>query len=99
MEAWTPIIIAVVADIPGILAYIGQLRKGKVDAADILVDSATDLIQPLRAEIAELRVEISKIKKINRLLRRWAAELVKQVVALGGTPCPEPEIPNGDDNA
>lgn len=87
------IIVASVAAIPGVLAYLAQRRKDQADAAEILTGAATALVIPLRAEIAELREELEYLRVENELLRAWAKQLVMQVIELGGKPMPEPEVP------
>jgi len=93
-ENITAIIIALIGAITGVLAFIGQFRKGRAEAADILTDTATALIVPLRAEMGELREQLYDLRIENERLRYWAKALVTQVVQLGGVPVPEPPAAN-----
>jgi hypothetical protein len=88
-----PIVVALIAAIPGIMAYINTRKKGNAEATDIITDTAMALIIPLKGEIAELRQQLDDLRIENELLRKWAKDLVLQVIQLGGSPCPEPDMP------
>lgn len=88
-----PVVIAIIAAVPGVMAYIATRKKGDAEATDIITDTAMTLIIPLKGEISELRQQLDDLRIENELLRKWAKDLVLQVIQLGGSPCPEPDIP------
>lgn len=70
--------------LPGILALLGTTikiivdwRKGKAEAADLLVDSATDLVKLLREEMHQTKDEIvtlkARIRRLERQVRKMGA--------------------------
>jgi len=86
-EIIVPIIIAVVASIPGILSFIRMLRKDKVegvaiissaekndaDATNIFVTAATTLLDPLMAKIERLeKRDIEREQVLNDVSKRLA---------------------------
>jgi hypothetical protein len=92
-DSLIPITIAVVAAIPGVLAYLSQRKKSEAEAADVLTGAATALIIPLRQEIADLRDELDYLGRVIEMLADWANRLEKQVIDLGALPVPKPLIP------
>jgi len=57
-----PIVLAFVAALPGILAFLIQLRKSKVENTSLITDAATDVIKTLREEIDRLKEENKELK-------------------------------------
>jgi hypothetical protein len=92
-DSLIPIAIAVVAALPGILAYLAQRKKDEADTADVLTGTATALILPLRQEIEDLRDELDYLSEMVELLTVWASRLEKQLLDLGQVPVPKPLIP------
>ena len=74
----------------------GGQQKSSADGASVLADTSIDLVTEMRKareedkrEIAELRIEIDKLRaELSELedLRDWAERLYYQVKALGGVP-------------
>jgi len=72
--------VGVVGGLTGLAALLlvpSQRRKAQADAASVIVDSAVDLLEPLRTEVAdakakarELTAELRKAERIVRLIRR-----------------------------
>jgi uncharacterized protein (DUF3084 family) len=59
-----PIIIAVVAALPGIFALISESRKVKIDAQKVAQEAAIEIINPLREEMKTLRVRVSELETL-----------------------------------
>jgi uncharacterized protein (DUF3084 family) len=57
-----PIVIAIIASTPGILALISESRKTKVDAVKVSQDAAIAIINPLRDELARLRTRVCDLE-------------------------------------
>ena len=87
------IAIAIIAIVPGVWALIATRKKSGAEATDIITDTAMSLIAPLKGEIDDLRQQLDDLRQENELLRKWAKDLVIQVIQLGGKPCPEPDLP------
>jgi predicted nuclease with TOPRIM domain len=102
-DNWLTIFLALIAALPGIGALYAQSQARRKTAAEttaIFVDTAKDLIEPLRCELALMRDQLNKVKaenviltdRVERLevenadLRRWAEMLVHQVKSLGFEP-------------
>jgi cell division protein FtsB len=62
LEIMIPVIVAIVAAIPGILAFFGQRRKDKTDAAEKITAAALDLVEPYQKRVAEMENQISKLR-------------------------------------
>ena len=58
-----PIILGFVASLPGILAFIIQLRKSKVEGDSLITDAAVDVIKTLQEEIKRLNEKNEKLQK------------------------------------
>jgi chromosome segregation ATPase len=58
----TPIIIAIVAALPGLLAFIAQLRKEKVDIVKVSQEAAIGMIKPLQEEVSRLRILVNQLE-------------------------------------
>jgi uncharacterized coiled-coil protein SlyX len=84
MNSWIAIIIALIAALPGVLAFISQLRKDKVEKPErnaqtskMIAEAAEALINPLKARVEELEevtckqeVEITELSVEMTELRR-----------------------------
>lgn len=65
-------VLGIVGGLGGLAALIMvplQRRKLKVDAASVIVDSAMDLLQPLRQRIEELEKDLTKVERIVHDIR------------------------------
>lgn len=98
---YIPLLVALIAG-PVTAWVTWKLAQKKVpeDTAETLTDIAMSLINPLKAEIAELREqavdrdntiaeqsrEIAKLKEHNLALERWAQLLWTRTVESGHTP-------------
>lgn len=68
MDAWIPIVssaitAAVVASIPSWIAWIRGRRKDAADTAAILVDTSSDVVDILRAELDRAVVNIDRLTR------------------------------------
>jgi len=70
-----PIIVAVVAAIPGTLLFIAQRRKNNNDLATSVNAAALALVNPLRSELEKATGKIIELSS-------WAEERNKQIAAL-----------------
>lgn len=52
----------------GAVAAFSQRKKARADAADVITDASLALIEPLKARVAELEIEVND-------LRRWRAHV------------------------
>lgn len=78
-EQFWPALPGLIALVATIAKIIADWRKGKAEAADLLVDSATDIVGLLRQDVDDLRKE-------NRSLKNRVRRLETQVRALGAVP-------------
>ena len=113
MDSWptigASILIAAIAAIPGILSYRNQRRQADADAGESLTSAALSLVNPLRAEVIELRQRMTEqetllanqrtdLDRLQRKCVEWTVgirRLVHQIRASGQTPVWEPEEDNG----
>jgi chromosome segregation ATPase len=58
-----PIIIAIVASIPGILAFFSAMKGAKNDSVRVAQESAIAIIEPLRTEVDRLHKCIEELEK------------------------------------
>jgi chromosome segregation ATPase len=68
MEAWIPIVssaitAAVVASIPSWIAWIRGRRRDSADTAAVLVDTSSDVVDILRAELDRAVVNIDRLTR------------------------------------
>lgn len=94
---WVQTLIAVVAVIGGggglaaLATVVLQKRKFKADAADVLTDTALTLLDPLKAELRDVRSELAAAKGnvvelsdtvsgLTAVLRRWRAAILSMPV-------------------
>ena len=68
-EYIVPIIVALVAAAPGVWALIQSRRKTKAEAADIITDSALELLEQNKKDMAEIRLELKEVKAENKVLK------------------------------
>jgi uncharacterized protein (DUF3084 family) len=59
-----PIVIAVIAAVPGIFALVSESRKVKIDAQKVAQDAAVEIINPLREEMKSLRARVSELETL-----------------------------------
>lgn len=69
-EPWIPVLISVLAAIPGILAWVGGLRGRQADATASITGAATDMIEALSSRVEDLENDLSVIRKENEKLRK-----------------------------
>jgi hypothetical protein len=72
-QAWVLAAIGAIGGITGLTSLLlvpSQRRKARADAAAVVVDSAIDLLGPLREEVRELKGELVKVERLVRLIRR-----------------------------
>jgi len=70
-----PVLVALVAAVPGILAWANQRKKVGADAAASLARAASDLAGDLRQEIDYLRQCVDDAEKREQELRQQVATL------------------------
>lgn len=61
-----------------------QRRKLKADAAQVIVDSAMDLLQPFRERVEQLEKDLSKVERIVHEIRTELATARPSVEKLRG---------------
>ena len=59
----TPIIIAIIAALPGVAGLYVSLRRNEVDRAEFVQDAAIELIAPLKKRLAEQDAHIRELEK------------------------------------
>lgn len=57
IDSWVPVIIALIAALPGILAYTNGRRKQRAEATQTLTDTSLKLVGALNQRIDELERE------------------------------------------
>ena len=74
-----PIVIAVVAAVPGVLALISEGSKIKVDAQKVAQEAAIDIINPLREEMKALRIRVGELETLLKAKDARIDELEKTI--------------------
>ena len=69
MGDWTPLIVALVAALPGLYALLSQSRKDNAEAVDAISQAAAQLVVPLKEENKELRLLLAAVEGENKALR------------------------------
>lgn len=75
-----PIIIAVIAAIPGVFALISESRKTKIDAQKVAQEAAVEIINPLREEMKTLRIRIGELETLVKAKDERITELERCLV-------------------
>ena len=90
-EFTVPIIIAIIAALPGIWAMNSQRRmtdantsSAQATATDVLTDAALDIVKELKEQIDALRFEANESKAVTKLSSGKIDQLEKQVATLQG---------------
>lgn len=93
-----PIVIAIIAALPGLFAIIAQLRKEKTDSVKVAQDAAVQIIEPLRQEVKRLQDEIKELQaqtdtqekqitELQSLLREKDAQLAEKDARINELEC------------
>jgi len=61
-----PIILALIAALPGILSLRNQFMRGRVENAADLVETAMRLKDEMQQELDKLRVEVEELRELQR---------------------------------
>lgn len=69
MGDWIPLIVALVAALPGLYALLSQSRKDNAEAVDAISQAAAQLVVPLKEENKELRERLGAVEAENRKLK------------------------------
>ncbi|NPU89967.1 MAG: hypothetical protein HPY87_08845 [Fervidobacterium sp.] len=84
-----PLLVAIFAAMPGILAYFNQRRTVEVnedgvrtDAANKIAETAIQLLEPLNAKIEEQKAHMAKQDELIKELENKIKELMQKVEAL-----------------
>jgi uncharacterized protein (DUF3084 family) len=75
-----PIVIAVIAAVPGVFALISESRKVKVDAQKVAQEAAVEIINPLREEMKSLRLRVAELETLVRAKDERITELERCLV-------------------
>lgn len=75
--SWIPVLIRVLVSRP----------KSKADAAAVLAETATELLEPLRAELREARIELGDTRAEMRALREHLTGM-EDLLRRNGIPTP-----------
>lgn len=59
---WVPVVVALAAAVPGILAYVGQRRKVRAEEADIYTGAARKLIESLTTRLEAVTGRMDKLE-------------------------------------
>jgi len=83
-NAWDfllPVVVAIVATIPGALAYLNSRRKAPAEAAESITGAAVSIVDRLEKQVGALEVKLNdlsaELDKTKDDMRRTTAELVK----------------------
>ena len=82
MGDWTPLIVALIAAIPGLYALLSQSRKDNAEAVDAISQAAAQLVVPLKGENKELRVRLGAVEVENKELKTENEQLQTQFAEL-----------------
>lgn len=72
-QAWAATLVGLIGGLSGLAALLavpGQRRKAKADAAAVIVDSAVELLEPLRVRTERLEADLVQVERIVRLIKR-----------------------------
>jgi sensor domain CHASE-containing protein len=103
MNDYLPLLIAAISGVVSIITATLVVRASKkkvaADATATLTTIALSLVEPLKAEIDELKKEykeleadVTNLKAENAILHRWSQLLFSQVVELGSDPIPFEQV-------
>jgi len=95
-----PVLVAFIAAVPGILAYLATRRNQMIGKEENAVSAWRSFVEPLRTEVAQLRHEVDELQaelerhkqriqhleQENGVLRSGAELLLHQVRSNGITP-------------
>jgi len=79
VKPWIPVVVAIMAALPGLLAYINQRRRMPAEQVDIYTGAAKKLIDSLAAR---LDVVTRRMDEVEALLRTARIEVDAAKVAL-----------------
>lgn len=79
IEQIAPILIALVAAIPGILAFLSQRHKDDNEMAQAVQEAAISLVKPLREEVERLT---NKVRDMEILLGQKDARIAELEIAV-----------------
>jgi chromosome segregation ATPase len=82
MNDWTPLIVALIAALPGLYALISQSRKDNAEAVDAISQAAAQLVGPLKVENKELRERLAALEAENQKLKAENERLEQQFCEL-----------------
>jgi regulator of replication initiation timing len=78
MNDWTPLIVALIAALPGLYALVSQSRKDNAEAVDAISQAAAQLVGPLKIENKELRERLAALEAENEALKAENRRLEQQ---------------------
>ena len=96
------VLISLYSSIPvlflGILQVLDTMRRTKsqskvdsADASDKISSAYERLMDDLRVQVADLKVDVAYLKKELKKYTNWSARLMKQIIELGHVPVPPPD--------
>ena len=77
-EILLPLGLALIAAVPGVLAWQRQSRRDKADAASTLTGSALEMFRESRAEVATLKAQIAELEAEVDQLKTDVDRLLKE---------------------
>lgn len=75
IEQFAPILIALVAAIPGTLAFLAQRKRDDNEMSKAVQEAALSLVKPLREEVDRLRKQVSDMEALLAQKEARIAEL------------------------
>ena len=73
-----PIVVALVAAVPGVLAWRRQAQKDKTDAVSTLTGSALEMVEAYKAELAAVKAESEReMQKLRQRLQELEARVLR----------------------
>jgi len=95
---WTALIAAASAIIGAVITGLFLRRKTEAETTDLIVKSATSLIEPLNKQVESMQKQLDRQKKIIQsygqrmvVLMKGIQCLVDQIGTLGHDPCWQPD--------
>ena len=77
-EILLPLGLALIAAVPGVLAWQRQSRRDKADAASTLTGSALEMVQAYKAELAAVKAESEReMDRLRQRLQELEARVTK----------------------